>query len=475
MLSYNFKYELKTLIRSKWIQALSGILLVVMLFAGFNGKQKVDKRHYDIQKVKEQVAEDDREMISLLDSVAQGHKTSVSPWRIPTSPMVVANYYPRVVSMSPQALTFTAVGQSDLFTHYVQPKVYGDDFSLNYTEMSSPVQLLFGSFDLSFVIIYLLPLLIIAFTYNILSNEKESGSLKILASQPMSIYIWLLQKLLLRFFWLAIITLFIITLTFLLNDFSFTDNLGSFLSFAGLVTVYMLFWFSVSFIVNLLVGSSAKNAISLLGLWVLIVLMLPAIVSQLGNTIYPVPSRTKMINEIRTIKAEAKKQQDKILDNYLRDHPEYATNNSGNYSFWHKYIASQKLVKDKIAPLVADYDLQLEKQQQWIQQWQYISPSIILQQSFNQLAGTSTASYEDFRKQVIGFSEKWKEHFIPMLYKDKTFKSSLVKELPTFSYTPYRYDKGGQHLFILLIFPILIGAIGWYFFNNKLKKGSVIT
>ena len=60
--------------------------------------------------------------------------------------------------MPAKSTAFIATGQSDLFSHYVEPTVTGDDLSLSYTEMTSPVQLLFGSFDLAFVIIYLLSL-----------------------------------------------------------------------------------------------------------------------------------------------------------------------------------------------------------------------------------------------------------------------------------------------------------------------------
>ena len=44
-----------------------------------------------------------------------------------------------------------------------------------------------GRFDLAFVLIYLYPLLILALTYNLLSAEKEQGTLALALSQPVSL------------------------------------------------------------------------------------------------------------------------------------------------------------------------------------------------------------------------------------------------------------------------------------------------
>ena len=90
----------------------------------------------------------------------------------------------------------------------------------------------------------------------------------------------------------------------------------------------MLFWFVLVFLINLFVGNSAKNALSLIGLWITFVLLIPSILNQLGSTFYPIPSRTLMINEMRSKKVDVTEKQDKILDNFLRDHPEYGLNNA---------------------------------------------------------------------------------------------------------------------------------------------------
>jgi len=468
MLSYNFKYELKLLLRSRWIQLLSLVLLVLFGFSAYNGLKKVESRQDNITKAKNEVKESDAMMLKLLDSVESGMEVSVPSWTVPSGPMAMGNYHPRVAAMEQQPMAFIATGQADLFTHYVKPTAGGDDAALNFTEMTSPVQLLFGSFDLAFVIIYLLPLLIVAFSYNVLSAEKESGSLRLLAAQPIGLQNWVLQKLVLRFFWLSLLVLVSLTVVFLVLGLNPFAELATFFGLIGLILAYMLFWFALSFLVNLWVGSSAKNAVALLGLWVLFVLLVPSILNQLGNSLYPMPSRNLMINEMRMMKAEVTEQQDKILDNFLRDHPEYAINDSTqSRSFWHSYMASQNLVKEKMEPILDSYEKQLQNQQNWISKFKWLSPAILAQESLNSMAGTSKENYENYRKQVVIFAGKWREHFMPFLYNNQLFSQKDYANLPEFKYKSKAQSNWASIPSLLLI---AIGLFGLGFFGAKMGR-----
>ncbi|NAS12180.1 DUF3526 domain-containing protein [Poritiphilus flavus] len=474
MLSYNCKYELKLLLRSRWIQLLSIMLLLLFGFSIYNGLEKVEKRKRDITAAKEEVKENDAVMLKLLDSVEGGMEVSASPWTIPTSPMAVGNYHPRVAAMEPQSMAFIATGQADLFTHYVKPRVSGDDSALNFAEMTSPVQLLFGSFDLAFVIVYLLPLLIIAFSYDVLSAERESGSLRLLAAQPIRIQSWVLQKLGLRFFWLSILVIGSLTIIFFAVGLNPFTEMTGFLGLLGLIITYMLFWFALAFLINLWVGTSAKNAVALLGLWVVFVLLAPSMLNQLGNTLYPMPSRTLMINQMRDLKAEVTKKQDEILDNFLRDHPEYAINDTTQYrGFYHRYMASQKLVKEELAPVVDKFEGQLQKQQDWIGRFKWVSPAIIVQESLNQMAGTSTRDYENFRKQVVGFASDWRQHFMPFLYNNQDFSQKDYPNLPKFQFEQRSSASFGV-IPVLLLIAIALFGLG-FTVSRSSKKGNILT
>ena len=473
MFSYNFIYELKLLIRNKWLPILGLLLLITFAFATYNGNFKAQKRSKEIAAIEAKTANRDTNMLKVLDSVEQGISVKTHPRNIPSSPMVLGYQFPRIATMPPNSMSAIAIGQSDIFSDVIIPKTVEDDFSIDFTEMTNSVQLLFGSFDLTFAIIYLLPLLIIAFSYNILSAEKERGALRLLASQPISIYKWIFQKMLLRFFWISIIAIAALAIAFLINDITLWQI--QLVWFIGLTLVYMLFWFSLSFLINLLGSSSAKNAVFLIGLWVLLVLLVPSALNQIGNSIYPTPSRNKMVNTMRELKVDASKKQDEIMDNYLRDHPELATKGGkGNYNFWHRYMASLDLVAQEIDPLFSLYDQQLKTQQSWIDKWIWLSPSLIINKEMNRISGNSTADYQNFKNQVLVFSKEWRYHLITMLYNQQPFTSKDYDSLPSFTYKPLKLSGIAKHVAIEFALCVLISFIGIYLFKSRLKKGTAI-
>ena len=249
---------------------------------------------------------------------------------------------------------------------------------------------------------------------------------------------------------------------------------GTFLSLLVLTLAYMLFWFALAFLINLWVGSSAKNAVSMLGLWVIFVLLVPSVLNQLSNSLYPIPSRTLMINEMRTKKTEVSKKQDEILDNFLRDHPEYAINDTTQArGFYHRYMASQKLVKEELGPIVNTYELQLQKQQDLTGRLKWISPALTMQESLNTLAGTSTSDYEDYRKQVVTFAETWRDHLLPFLYNNQEFTVNDYPDLPKFQFEQRSMGTLSAVLPLLLISIGLFG-LGLLVSRNLQKNHKLI-
>jgi len=432
---YINRYEFIALTRQRWLHFLVLILTALILFAVINSRQKVGQRQADIKGAITTMNQKDSLGVILLDSIEAGHTVSVPRWYMPDQPNVIGYSYPRVAAMPPDEMAIIATGQSDIFTHYVQPNLYGESFELNYSELSSPVQLMFGSFDLSFVLIYLLPLIVIAFSYNILSHEREQGILQIIASHPLSPLRWLFQKALLRYALLSAVLTVLLLVFLSIAGVSLVEQFGKTLTFALLAIGYSLFWFVLACVIYLRGQSSANNAVWLIGMWILLVLLVPSTVNQLANTLYPVPSRAKLINELRVVNAEAEKKADQLLENFLRDHPELAGYEGGSIG-WQEYFATQDLIKSEIQPVLDEYEVKLQQQQDWVDRLRFISPALLLQSSFNEISGTSTRHYEDYRQQVYDFSLIWRDYFLPKIFRGETFTKPMMAELPEFEYRP---------------------------------------
>ena len=80
------------------------------------------------------------------------------------------------------------------------------------TDLVNPMNLQSGNLDLSFVLIYLLPLLAIVFTFNAISEETETGTWRLVAIQAKSKLGFVLAKLAVRLLLLfgMLVVLFVI-------------------------------------------------------------------------------------------------------------------------------------------------------------------------------------------------------------------------------------------------------------------------
>ena len=64
-------------------------------------------------------------MVATLQKIEAGEKLAIPYWKLPSEPMTIGNRYPRLAIMQPEALSFIATGQSDMYTHFKSPRIYG--------------------------------------------------------------------------------------------------------------------------------------------------------------------------------------------------------------------------------------------------------------------------------------------------------------------------------------------------------------
>jgi len=90
-------------------------------------------------------------------------------------------YYLKFSFINPlQPLAGISMGQSDLNTHIQNVKILNLEGQKYDTDLVNPMRLQVGNLDMSFLIIFLFPLVIIALSFNILSEEMEKGTWKMI-------------------------------------------------------------------------------------------------------------------------------------------------------------------------------------------------------------------------------------------------------------------------------------------------------
>ena len=344
----------------------------------------------------------------------------------------------KLAAMRPAATGVLAIGQSDLYPYYFKISTNSKETFANNDEIENPVHLLAGRFDLAFVIVYLLPLVILAFSYNLVSAEKESGTLALTLSQPVTLSRVVLAKVGLR-------ALFILALAALVPlagvvaggvDVTAEGALPRLLLWIAVTGVYGAFWFGLAIAVNAAWKSSATNAIVLASLWLLIVLLIPAMLNLAVNSAYPVPSRVEMIQAIRTAGDEATRQGSQLLARYLEDHPELAPARGGDSApdFATLLIAVNDATERKVRPVLEEFERQVANRQKMVDGLRYVSPAIAAQMAFNDLAGSSSQRYRHFVAQVDEYHRQWRAFFVPRIMAKQKIAVADLDRLPTFEF-----------------------------------------
>lgn len=165
---------------------------------------------------------------------------------------------------------------------------------------TAPIFAVFGQLDLSFIIQSVISLFVILFTYDLVSGEKEKGTLKQCLSNPVPRNTYILGKSIGSFVSLLlplVIPLLISLLIILVaGGMSYDPDEWTVLGLIFLSYVlYMLAFFSVGLFVSAMTKNSVVSFLVLLFVWVLLVLVIPKGSMMLAGQIHPIPS----VNDVR--------------------------------------------------------------------------------------------------------------------------------------------------------------------------------
>lgn len=305
------------------------------------------------------------------------------------------------------------------------------------TGLENPLSFLAGRLDLSFVVIYLLPLFIFALSFNLLSNEREQGILQLLLSQPISLKKLLTAKITAYFILIFILVAGVSLLSVFIAAPAFsTDFAWRLALWMLLVAGYALFWLALSALINSFGQSSAANALITSALWLVLVLILPALLNIAISAAYPIPPRSEMVSALRSVNLDMRKDGNRLLSEHYQDHPELIPKSGqadvNDFSLAFVYI--QREQKKRITEAEEKFSAQLSKQQNLVKKLQFLSPSIIAQEASNDLAGTGLSRYARFHEQAKNFDNSWAEFFLPRIYRTEKLTPEDFDRIPRFEF-----------------------------------------
>ncbi len=341
----------------------------------------------------------------------------------------------RYAALPPGSLAALVVGQSDLLPSSIQVTTEGRA-SLNGTdEIENPTHLLTGRFDLGFVIIVLYPLAILALSFDLLSDEKERGTLALLLSQPVLLRDLVVGKVLMRG---LLITGLAITISLVgliasggLSEPGQIARAGLWLT---LVVSYGAFWFATAITINALGKGSASNALILAGLWLAFVAVVPALVNVLVKVSYPVPSRVELVQALRAASDVAQADGSRLKARYFEDHPELAGESVDLDEYAIQALAVQDAIEKSVSEVQVRFENQLRRQQSMVDRLRFLSPSIVTFEALQDVAGTGSTRFHSFMDQVKIFHDSYRGFFRPRILRAESISLRDIDSIPAFTF-----------------------------------------
>lgn len=344
-------------------------------------------------------------------------------------------YYLKFAFINPiSPLAGVAIGQTDLNNNIEHVTILALEGQKYDTDLISPSKLQVGNLDLSFVVIFLFPLVIIALTFNLWYEEVDRGTWKMIKIQGRSMFSFLMAKFFIRLALVVAVLLLLYAIAIVVLGIPIDGRLGM----AVLLSVlYVLFWFALSLFVVSLKKSSSLNAVVLLSLWLGLIVLLPAGINHYIMNKYPLDEALSLTIKQRD---EYHKRWDTDKQETMRKfnecYPQYAEYTVPDSGFtWHWYYAMQHM---------GDLESRAERQAmlEQIRAREELSnriadflPPIKTQLSMNELARTDLRSYLDYLDATTDFHEQKRlEFYLPII------KNTPAAEIDWSVYKPEVYQ-----------------------------------
>jgi len=297
-------------------------------------------------------------------------------------------------------------------------------------DAGNPSLTLVGRFDFAFFAAFIVPLVLILLLYDLRASEKAAGRHDLLEAtigQPFSF--WLLRAS------LRSGALYLCLIAPLIIAGIFAGAPPSKLILAGLyIFLYIAFWTLLCFAASAWRKPGSVILISLLSIWVLTAVVLPAIARLAIDRHVPVPAgadilllQRETVNDAWDLPREA------TMIPFFERHPEWSDYEPVTSSFeWQWYYAFQQVGDQQTEHLSAAYRdgrLQRARIAAWVS---LLAPPSFLERALQSLAKTDLNATIEYEEEVRAYHASLRTFYYPKFFRNQPFDKSLLEDLPKF-------------------------------------------
>ncbi len=442
---------LKNFLRSNSVKIGVLFLLLAGIISLFVGKQFIDKQ-------KQSVAETAQYQQKHIADNVKNHKDEMGLLLYYLKFSLVNNTLP---------INALSIGQRDVNPSIQSVTIRGLEAQKYDADLNNLYNLLLGNIDFSFVLIFLFPLIIIAFTYNIISEEKESGTWKIVVIQSRSPFSFIFQLFSVRF----LVVLLVLFVTLFIGCIFLEIPLDSaFLTYLLVSILYILFWFGVCFLVASLHKTSNFNAVILLSIWIFLIIILPASINNYLVNKYPTPEALETTLKQRKgyhEKWDTDKQP--TVDKFYAHYPQFKKFKMPEGDFnWLWYYAMQQMGDDESAKQSKELREKLQKRNKLSANIAQFIPTLHLQIQLNEIAKSGLTNQLLFLDEVTHFHEKNRLYFYPKIFSEAPVNSENWEKFKVQTFTDKSSLSYMKILLPLMVFIGLFVGLGWVNFRRTI-------
>jgi len=403
-----FLLEWKHFIRSPYKVIAIFLFILASVYGIHNSVSLYQTQINEIAKIEERLSEERQEFIKkhLAGDLSTNQNNNSRDY---TSPYWALRQFPLYHFKKPSPSMVFSIGQSEQYGFYKRitfnSSPYDNDLS---EEIANPERLQIGTFDFSFALLFLLPLILMILVFNIKSNEIEQGFMSLIEVQVLSKNSWIVARVGFYSFLALLISYGLILYGSLLMT-SLQPIKTAMVPMMLYTFFYILFW-STLFLFIIIKNKNLLSIILKMSFsFILFVFVTPGIVHQLLSINYPVNLMTDLI-DVRDQRQELYGKPHDAINSQLKIiYPQIENGSIMNDSLKVKAALSQSipalvnsLKKNKIGIVENEIQSKIE----FVNKFNIINPIVFFQNRINFLSETHYDNYKAYRNDIQTLIDK---------------------------------------------------------------------
>lgn len=401
-----FAYECRRVLRSPAIWAAVTLLLIAGVWGALNTARLHRRQAADLQRL---AADETRWYRDIVTRAARYARPSSDPlpyWQDPTDAAGFSRYFLRRFAAKPHLpLSPLAAGQSDLQPFAVPLRLetlFGGD---RVYDFEPPRGLATGTFDLGFVLLFVLPVALGAAAAVVGAQERDQDILSLVAAQPIDPRQWWTARLGALAAVLVPAVALCVLAALAAAGVPLIAAAPEVAAAVALVVAHALFWLAVTGACLARGHGAIATASTVAGLWLVLTAGVPlAGVLALRSTA-PAPSPVTDVNELRQITDAVQAERDAVVTGRLvaKLGEEARSVAPAALDYSTRLVLMTEEMEARLAPQEQRRQVHAHAARRIARAVAWLSPQMALHTGLTDLAGTGGTRHDAFLRTVRAF------------------------------------------------------------------------